>query len=102
MAIRKNKSFCFVALLVATATCASAQNYDALSRSDGISLSAGDASRANIAIQTPTPWPYYINLTDIESSGKRAADLMELYLNKFQTAAPSSSGVTINVTQPAP
>jgi hypothetical protein len=78
-----------------------AQDYDYLSRSDGISLSGGDAPQANISIQTPTPWPYYVNRTTIHGNGKQGADLIERYLNKYSSEQKSGSNTTINITQPA-
>ena len=100
MAILRNKFLVALAGLFALAVPALAQNYDELSRSDGISLSGGDASRANIAIQTPTPWPYYVNNTHIHGNGKRGADLMEIYMNKYSAEQKGGSNTTINITQP--
>ena len=100
MANLRNNTLAVLVCMSAFATPALAQNYDYLSRSDGISLSGGDANRANIAIQTPTPWPYYLNRTNIRANGQRAADLMEMYSQKYKAAAPSSSGATVNVTAP--
>lgn len=73
MARRINKLAMAVLILGATAGPAVAQNYDELSRSDVISLSAGNAKRANIAIQTPTPWPSYVNKVRIPGNGERGA-----------------------------
>lgn len=88
----------FVILLAASAP-AHAQDYDAMSRSDGISLSGGDANRANIAIQTPTPWPRYLNDFDFDMPGQQGVDIMENYLKKF--AAPAAAaGTTININTP--
>lgn len=99
MAIRKNRAFYLVALLAVIAAPAYGQNYDELSRSDSISLSAGDANRANTAIQTPTPWPRYLNDFDFDMPGQQGVDLMENYLKKF--AAPAAAaGTTININTP--
>ena len=90
-------SFLAVALVLASpAVSAIAQDADALSRSDGISLSAGDSSRANIAIQTPTPWPRYLNDFDYDMPGEQGVDLMHNYLTKFAASA-ASTGTTINI-----
>lgn len=80
---------------------AGAESGDYLSRRDTISLSAGNASRANIAIQTPTPWPSYINDTDIPGSGPRAVNAIQS-LNKTQPkgAAPVTLP-QINFTPPS-
>jgi hypothetical protein len=71
---------------------AKAESGDYLSRRDTISLSAGDASRTNIAIQTPTPWPSYVNDTAIPGYGPRAVNVIK-NLNKQpaeEQAAPAS------------
>ena len=89
-------SFLAFAFVLSAPMLAFAQDADALSRSDGISLSAGDSSRANIAIQTPTPWPRYINDFDFDMPGEQGVDLMHNYLTKF--AAPAAAtGTTINI-----
>jgi hypothetical protein len=74
--------------------------YNWASRADGIALSAGDANRANIAIQTPTPWPEYLNDTDIEFNARSAEDLMRKYYGRNAKAAPPPSTV-INLGTPA-
>ena len=86
----------FAAALVLAAPFAAAQDADELSRSDSISLSAGDANRANIAIQTPTPWPRYLNDFDYDMPGEQGVDLMHSYLTKF-AAPPASAATTINI-----
>ena len=101
MKLLRNKSLLIVVSMFVAAVPALAQNYDELSRSDGISLSGGDSSRANIAIQTPTPWPYYVNNTHIHGNGQQGADLMEMYLNKYSSEQKGGSNTTINITQPA-
>ena len=69
---RRTNRFVIAALMLATAAApAMAQNYDELSRSDFISLSAGNAAQSNIAIQTPTPWPPYVNNVRIPGNGER-------------------------------
>ena len=91
------KTFLAVAVVLAfQVPAAVAQDSDALSHSDGISLSAGDSSRANIAIQTPTPWPRYLNDFDFDMPGEQGVDLMNNYLKKFATPA-ASAGTTINI-----
>ena len=74
-----------------------AQDADGLSRSDGISLSGGDANRANIAIQTPTPWPRYLNDFDYDMPGERGVGLMTSYLKTYSPGAPGST-LTKSVT----
>ena len=66
-----------ILLLGAAGAPAVAQNYDYLSRSDAISISAGNAPQSNIAIQTPTPWPPYVNNVRIRGNGERGALTIE-------------------------
>ena len=101
MANLRNKILASLALVVISSVPAFAEDYNALSHADGISLSAGDSSRANIAIQTPTPWPAYLNNTTIYGSGKRGADLMEMYLSKFAAQQQANPSTVININQPA-
>ena len=89
-----------MAVMFGLAVPALAQNYDYLSRSDGISLSGGDASRADIAIQTPTPWPFYLNNTRINGNGQQGVDLMERYLRKYSAQQQNNPSTIINITQP--
>ena len=97
------RALLFAGVLVGFAAPAGAQlydpNYDALSHSDGISLSGGNASRANTAIQTPTPWPRYLNDFDFDMPGQQGVDIMTNYLNKYAAPAASTAGTTINITQ---
>ena len=81
-----------VLMLGMAAAPAVAQNYDELSRSDFISLSAGNAKRANTAIQTPTPWPSYVNKVRIPGNGERGALTIEQLNSRYapQQAEPQT------------
>ena len=83
MKLRRNKSLLVLVSMLVAAVPALAQNYDELSRSDGISLSGGDSSRANIAIQTPTPWPYYVNRTTIHGSAGQGISALEKMYKRY-------------------
>jgi hypothetical protein len=74
--------------------------YNWASRTDGIAVTTGDANRANIAIQTPTPWPEYLEDVDIEGDGKSAEDLMRKYYGRNAKAAPPPTTI-INLGAPA-
>lgn len=50
---------------------------DYLQRSDTILLGAGNASDANAAIHTITPWPPYVGNTRIHIDGRRSVDNVE-------------------------
>ena len=77
--------------------------YDEMSRSDFVALNAGDAPRSNITIQAPTPWPEYVNDTDIPMDGVTG----ELVIQNFfaRHAKPAASGapvINLNMGAPAP
>lgn len=103
MANPTNKFVLGVVALALSAGVALAENawpeepyYNWASRTDGIAVTAGDANRSNIAIQTPTPWPYYLNDTDFEFNGQPAEDLMRKYYGRNAKAAPAPTTV-INI-----
>jgi hypothetical protein len=105
-----NKLIIACVALICSASATLAENawpeepyYNWASRADGIALSAGDANRANIAIHTPTPWPGYLNDTDIEFNGRSAEDLMRKYYGRnAKAAAPPSTVINIGVPPAAP
>jgi len=75
---------------------AMAQNYDDLSRADTISISAGNAAQSNITIQTPTPWPPYVNNVRIRGNGERGVLAIE-QLNARYGPQQSSPQTVINI-----
>ena len=93
---RTSKLIIAVLMLGAAAAPAIAQNYDELSRSDFVSLSAGDAAQSNISIQTPTPWPPYVNSVRIRGNGERGALTIE-QLNARYAPAQSAPAAVINI-----
>lgn len=92
MALQANRILLALAA-AALAQPALAQNYDYQSRSDFISLSAGDAPAANIAIQTPTPWPAYVDDTAIPGQGPHAVNTIKIF-NTLPKGASSGSTTT--------
>ena len=100
MALLRNKAALILAALVATAHPSAAHeikygtNYDYLSRSDGISLSAGDASAADIAIQTPTPWPWYVNRTTIHLNARQGTTALQRMYTQSPNGSPSAASGT--------
>lgn len=73
-------------------------NYNVGSRSDFISLNAGDANKANLAIQTPTPWPSYVNDTDIDRDGVSSQLVIEEFFNRH--AKKNDPQTVINIGTP--
>lgn len=97
MKLLRNKPLLVLVGLLALATPALAQNYDDLSRSDFISLSAGDAPAANIAIQTPTPWPYYVNKVNIATPSAQGISALDKMFKRYQAKGDSAPTTVINV-----
>ena len=103
MASRKSKVLAVSLCLAASAAPALAQNYSYADRSDTISITAGDANAANLAIQTPTPWPSSVNNTTIRSSGKVGEIAMQKMVKRLQTngEAAAPTGTVINIGTPS-
>ena len=99
MALQANRILLALAAAAALAQPALAQNYDYLSRSDGISLSAGDAAAANTAIQTPTPWPAYVNDTAIPGYGPHAVNVIEFFNTPPKGASSDSTSAPATPAQ---
>jgi hypothetical protein len=96
---RRASKLIFAAVMLGSATLpAWAQNYDYLSRSDAISLSAGDANAVNTVVQTPTPWPWYLDKVNITGSGPRSVIFMRKYLSE-PAGQPGDASAT-NSTPP--
>lgn len=86
-------------LLAAQTLCAAAEDYiyNYGSRSDFISLSAGDASRSNNAIQHPTPWPSYVNSTSFGTPSQQGISALEKMFKRYQPSSSSSPSTVINI-----
>ena len=99
MDLRKN-SLALAALAVASlATPVLAEDYiyNYASHSDFISLSAGDAPQANIAIQHPTPWPSYVNDTRIQTPARLGVSALEKMFKRYEPDAAAGPSTVINV-----
>lgn len=73
-----------------------------LSHRDTVSLSAGNANAANIAIQSPTPWPWYVNRTTIHGNGPRGVNVIERYKKGPGGQGPSAISVSPNINLSIP
>ena len=106
MALRRNSIFFAAVLLTAAALPALAEDfqiysgdpdYDYGDRSDFISLSAGDAARANLAIQHPTPWPSYVNNTKISTPAGIGMSALEKMFKRYGASAATTPSTVINI-----
>jgi hypothetical protein len=64
--------------------------YNYLGRSDTITIGAGDSARANLAIQHPTPWPPYVNETEIDTPAKIGISAMEKMFQRYRGEGAAS------------
>ena len=99
MALRKSSIALAACGMVALATPALAEDYiyNYNSRSDFISLSAGDAPQANITIQSPTPWPSYVNDTHIHTPARQGVSALEKMFKRYEGGSSAGPSTVINV-----
>jgi len=95
--VRPASKFVFIALLFAAPAPALAQDYEYADRSDFVSMSAGSASAANTAIQTPTPWPSYVNETHIHTPSRQGVSALDKMFRQYEAGGKSSPQTIINI-----
>jgi hypothetical protein len=72
---------------------------DYLQRTPLVSTTGGDAQAANIAMQTPTPWPRTANDTNIPANGARLVKVINRY-ESGSAGASASEGATPSAASP--
>ena len=102
MALPRNSSILAVLLALGAASPAQADEFDNyiynyLGRGDRIYLGAGDATRANIAIQHPTPWPSYVNDTTIRTPSRQGVGALEKMFKRYESNGSSGPSTVIDV-----
>jgi hypothetical protein len=85
------------ALAAMAAPAAFADDFNYLGRGDTVTLATGNANRANLAIQHPTPWPRYVNDVFIEGNGPRSVITITDYYNKSDGSKAAGPSTVINV-----
>lgn len=65
---------------------------DYTNRFDTVSIHSGDASRANVAIQTVDPWPPESERTFIDANGRKVKQAIDDY------TTPKTAGTTAGTT----
>jgi hypothetical protein len=88
---------------LAVAGCSSTVAFDApfadyLQRTALVSTTGGDAPAANIAMQTATPWPRYVNDTNIPANGARIVKA----ITRYESGAPSAGASASDSATPSP
>lgn len=101
MARRRSRFLLGLLGIAALATPAFAEDYTTnyLSHADTITLGAGDAPRANLAIQHPTPWPPYVNNTRFLTPAAQSVGAFEKMLQRYipnNTSAPPAPSAASN------
>ncbi|MBV8439903.1 MAG: hypothetical protein JO312_04950 [Hyphomicrobiales bacterium] len=67
-----------------------------------VSTGGGDAQASNLAIQTATPWPRYVNNTNIPADGARMAKAIQRYEeNSGNGAGGGNGGASIGSSAPS-
>ncbi|MFN4140912.1 hypothetical protein [Aestuariivirga sp.] len=99
MALRRNSLILAVLALGGFTSAAFAEdyNYNYLGRSDSVTIGLGDANRANLAIQHPTPWPSYVNDTNIKTPSRQGIGALEQMFNRYEGGNQASPTTVINV-----
>ncbi|HZZ23749.1 MAG TPA: type II and III secretion system protein family protein [Roseiarcus sp.] len=93
--------------LLTVAGCSSTVGFDDpfadyLQRTALVSTTGGDAQAANIAMQTPTPWPRYANDTNIPANGARLVKVITRYEGGAATASASDGAAMQTTANPGP
>ena len=104
VASRSALAIAALAASVAVAGCSSTVGFDDpfadyLQRTALVSTTGGDAQAANIAMQTPTPWPRYSNDTNIPANGARLVKVINRY-ESGSSGAGASDGATPSAAGP--
>ena len=102
-ALRGGIAIVSLAASLALAGCASTVAFDDptadyLQRTALVSTDGGDAQAANIAMQTPTPWPRHSNDTNIPGNGARIVKAINRY--ESGAAASATEGATPSAANP--
>jgi hypothetical protein len=103
------RSFIAISSLAASLTvagCSSTIGFDDpfadyLQRTPLVSTTGGDAQAANIAMQTPTPWPRYSNDTNIPANGARLVKVINRYESGSSGGGASEGGAQMSTSSGA-
>ena len=68
--------------------------YDYMGHQDSITTGLGDAPTSNLVIQHPTPWPSYINNTNIKTPSQVGLTALNNMMESLASGGASSSGDT--------
>jgi len=98
MALRRNSFLLGALAAAAIASPALAEDYHVnyMSHRDSITIGLGDATTSNIVIQHPTPWPSYVNNTNIPTPSGQGISALENMMQRYMTQAPATNPTDVN------
>jgi hypothetical protein len=99
MAIRRSSLVVLVLAAAGFASPAFAEDYiyNYFGRGDSITIGLGDANRANLAIQHPTPWPRYVNDTNVRTPARQSLGALERMFQRYDAGQQGSPSTVINI-----
>ncbi len=100
MALRRSSFVLGTLLAAAIASPAVAEDYavNYMSHSDSITIGLGDAPTSNIIIQHPTPWPSYVNNTNIPTPAGQGISALESMMQRYLPGAPATNPTDVNAS----
>ena len=75
--------------------------YDYMTHRDSITVGLGDAPTSNLQIMHPTPWPYYINKTNIQTPAGIGAAALDNMMERYASGATPTSNIDQGTTTSA-
>jgi len=57
--------------------------YDYMNHRDSVTIGLGDAPTSNIIIMNPTPWPSYVNNTDIRTPSMQGISALDNMIQQY-------------------
>ena len=72
--------------------------YDYMTHRDSITVGLGDAPTSNLVIMHPTPWPYYINDTNIKTSAGIGVSALDNMMERYASGSTPTSNIDQGAT----
>lgn len=72
--------------------------YDYMGHQDSITIGLGDAPTSNIVIQHPTPWPKYVNDTNIKTPAGIGVSALDNMMERYVSGSTPTSNIDQGTT----
>jgi hypothetical protein len=72
--------------------------YDYMTHRDSITVGLGDAPTSNLVIMHPTPWPYYINDTNIKTPAGIGVSALDNMMERYASGSTPTSNIDQGTT----